>query len=191
MQALPRSDITGLLSAWSGGDREALDRLVPHVYAELRLLARRELAREAAGHTLDSAALVHEAYLKLVDQGNVAWQNRAHFFAIAARTMRGILIDHARARRAQKRGGGRSPLPLEEATALLTPEQAEELLALDEALVRLEAVDGTACRVVECRYFGGLTIEEASVALHLSVATTRRRWAFAKAWLRRELRDAG
>lgn len=176
-----------LLSAWRGGDREALDTLLPHVYAELRWLAHRELAREAPGHTLDSVALVHEAYLKLVGQGDLSWQNRAHFLAIAARAMRTVLIDYARARATAKRGGGATRLTLEEAPLLISEDRIEELLALDEALGRLAEVDEQASRVVEQRYFAGLTLEEIASVLNVSLATTQRRWAFAKAWLQQEL----
>jgi RNA polymerase sigma-70 factor, ECF subfamily len=182
-------EVTYLLNAWSGGDRQALDRLLPHVYSELRRLARRALSAEKRGHTLDSVALVHEAYLKLVDRGDVHWENRAHFFAIAARAMRTLLIDHARHRCAAKRGGGAVAVPLDVVADLLPVEQADHLIALDDALSRLGQIDDTACRVVECRYFAGLTLEEIAAVLGLSPATVRRRWSFAKAWLHRELND--
>jgi RNA polymerase sigma factor (TIGR02999 family) len=187
----PRS-ITRLLVAAHEGDRAALDRLIPLVYAELRDVARRQLRREASGHTLDSVALVHEAYLKLVQGEPVAWQSRAHFFGIASRAMRAILVDHARSRGAAKRGGGVVPLELESVAELVPDVRLEAIGTLDDALVRLARVDEEASRAVECRYFGGLTLEETAAALGLSVATTRRRWAFAKAWLRRDLsREAG
>jgi RNA polymerase sigma factor (TIGR02999 family) len=190
VEGFSQREVTQLLVELSGGNREALDKLVPAVYAELRQIARRALVRERPGHTLDSVALVNEAYLKLVDQGSVQWENRAHFFAIAARAMRTILVDYARARGAGKRGGGQAAVPLDEASAVLSEERAEHVLALDEALTRLAAVDEDASQVVECRYFGGLTLEEAAAARNLSVATARRRWGFAKAWLQRELSES-
>jgi RNA polymerase sigma factor (TIGR02999 family) len=183
----PRHDITRLLESLSSGDRAALDVLFPLVYDELRRLARRHLSRERPGHTLDSVALVNEAYLKLVDQDGVRLQNRAHFFAVSARAMRAILVDHARARNAAKRGGGGVAVPLDEVAELLSDEQAEHVELLDEALAQLAGVNEEASRVVECLYFGGLTLEETAVALGLSVATVRRRWSFAKAWLGRAL----
>jgi RNA polymerase sigma factor (TIGR02999 family) len=188
MTSTPQQDITQLLGALSSGDRSALDVLFPLVYDELRRLARRQLQHERPGHTLDSVALVNEAYLKLVDQGNVRWQNRAHFFAISARAMRTILVDYARARNAAKRGGGGTAVPLNEVEELLSDEQAEHVEALDDALRHLASVNADASRVVECLYFGGLTLEETAEALGLSVATVRRRWSFAKAWLGRELK---
>jgi RNA polymerase sigma factor (TIGR02999 family) len=182
-------DITGLLQNLSQGDGQAFDRLFPMVYGELRRVAHAQLGREREGHTLDSVALVNEAYLRLV-HAPVACQNRSHFFAVAARAMRSILIDYARARLAAKRGSGARVLPLDEATAIFSDDRAEHLVALDEALHRLEAVNREASQTVECRYFAGLTLEEAAEALQLSVATVRRRWDFAKAWLRRELEEA-
>lgn len=185
----PHGEITGMLQNLSRGDPTAFDRLFPLVYAELRRVAHGQLSRERPDHTLDSVALVNEAYLRLVDSP-VECQNRAHFFAIAARAMRSILIDHARGRLAKKRGSGATAMPLEEATAVLSDERAEYLVALDDALSRLEAVNREACQTVECRYFAGLSLEEAAEALNLSVATVRRRWSFAKAWLRRALEEA-
>lgn len=190
MTSSPRADITRLLDALGDGDRGAVDALFPLVYEELRRLARRQLAGERPGHTLDSVALVNEAYLKLVDHDDVRWQNRAHFFGISARAMRAILVDYARARNAAKRGGGEAVVPLDAVAELLAAEQAEHLEALDEALHRLAAVNAESSRVVECLYFGGLTLDETAAALGLSVATVRRRWSFAKAWLGRAL-DAG
>jgi RNA polymerase sigma factor (TIGR02999 family) len=187
MTSPTRQDITSLLGALSGGDRSAIDALFPLVYDELRRLARRQLARERAGHTLDSVALVNEAYLKLVDQDALRWENRAHFFAISARAIRAILVDHARARNAAKRGGGASAVPLDAVAELLADRQAEHVELLDDALSRLAAVNEEASRTVECLYFGGLTLEETAAALGLSVATVRRRWSFAKAWLARAL----
>jgi RNA polymerase sigma factor (TIGR02999 family) len=180
-------DVTGLLVALGDGDRRAMDALLPLVYGELRRLARAQLARERPGHTLDSVALVNEAYLRLVDRGDGRWQNRAHFFGVAARVMRTILVDYARARNAAKRGGGAAAVPLDEVEHLLSDQQAEHLEALDDALSGLAVANEEAARVVECLYFGGLTLEETAEATSLSVATVRRRWSFAKAWLAREL----
>jgi RNA polymerase sigma factor (TIGR02999 family) len=188
MTSPPQQDVTRLLKSLSSGDRAVLDALFPLVYGELRGLARRQLSHERPGHTLDSVALVNEAYLKLVDQGNVHWQNRAHFFAVSARAMRAILVDHARARNAAKRGGGGVAVPLDEVAELLSEEQAEHVEQLDEALTQLAVVNEEASRTVECLYFGGLTLEETATALGLSVATVRRRWNFARAWLGRALR---
>jgi RNA polymerase sigma factor (TIGR02999 family) len=190
MISLARREITRQLIRASDGDREALDELIPVVYAELRRVAQRQLGRERPGHTLDSAALVHEAYLKLVDQDGLQWQNRAHFYAIAARSMRTILIDHARSRSAAKRGGGIAVVTLERIEPVASPERDEHLLALDETLTRLAEVSPEASQTVELRYFGGLTLEEVAVVLDLSLRTVRRRWAFAKAWLQRELGEA-
>jgi len=187
MTSPPQQDVTRLLESLRSGERGALDALFPLVYGELRRLARRQLSRERPGHTLDSVALVNEAYLKLVDQGNVRWENRAHFFAVSARAMRAILVDHARARNAAKRGGGGAVVPLDDVAELLSDEQAEHVEQLDEALTQLSGVNEEASRAVECLYFGGLTLEETAEALSLSVATVRRRWSFAKAWLARAL----
>jgi RNA polymerase sigma factor (TIGR02999 family) len=184
----PRSEVTRLLDSLKSGDRAVLDALFPLVYGELRRLARRQLSRERPGHTLDSVALVNEAYLKLVGQEAMQWENRAHFFAVSARAMRAILVDHARARNAAKRGGGGVAVPLDEVAELLSDEQAEHVEQLDEALGRLAEVNEEASRVVECLYFGGLTLQETAAALDLSVATVRRRWSFAKAWLGRLLK---
>jgi len=188
MTAVQPHEITRILMEARGGNRAALDRLLPIVYAELRRVARRQLRNERTGHTLDSVALVHEAYLKLiVQEAGLQWQNRAHFFAIAARAMRSILVDHARGRAAAKRNGGAMAVSLDDAPDAAADQRAEHLLALDEALGRLSAVNDEAGQLVECRYFGGLTLDEAAVALGLSVATARRRWEFAKGWLKREL----
>jgi RNA polymerase sigma factor (TIGR02999 family) len=175
-----------LLAAWSDGDREALDRLLPLVERELHRLAHQYMGRERPDHTLQTTALVNEAYMRLVDQTRVRWQNRAHFFAIAAQTMRRILIDHARRRRYDKRGGGARPLPLDEA-AHITDERATELVALDDALGLLLEIDERKARVVELRYFGGLTVEETAEVLKLSPDTIGREWRRARAFLLREM----
>ncbi len=184
-----KAAVTGLLMAYGQGDRQALDRLLPLVYSQLHLIAERRLRRERADHTLNATALVHEAYLKLMDVDKVSWQNRAHFFAIASRVMRQILIGYARRHNAEKRGGG-TPDTLLEGKEISLDERAEELLALDEALTRLAAFDERLARVVEYRFFGGLTIEEAAAVLEVSSMTVKRDWTKAKAWLYRELRAA-
>src|SRR5262245_1213226 len=166
-------DITALLLAWRAGDGSALDNLFPHVYEEMRRIAHRQLGRERPDHILSTTALVHEAYLKLVDHSRLQWNDRAHFFAIAARAMRRILVDQARRRGALKRGGARERVSLEDAP-LSTEQRAETLLALDDALVRLAAVDERVSRVVECRFFGGLTEEETAQALGITARTVRR-----------------
>jgi len=188
MTAPSQHDITRLLDSLRGGDRSALDVLFPLVYDELRRLARRQLAREQPGHTLDSVALVNEAYLKLVDHHGASLQNRAHFFAVSARAMRATPVAHARARNAAQRGGGGVAVPLDEVAELLSDEQAEHVERLDDELARLAEVNAEAVQVVECLYFGGLTLDETAAALGMSVATVRRRWSFAKAWLGRALR---
>ena len=184
-----RHQVTDLLAAWRRGETDALDRLVPLVYDELRRVASRQLDREDTGHTLDTTALVHEAYLKLVDQTRVAWADRAHFFAIAARAMRRVLLDHARRHRATKRGGGILPSTLDDVTPIGSngdadaDDRAATLVALDEALIELETVDPRLSRVVECRFFGGLTEEETAEALGITARTVRRDWVKARAWL--------
>ena len=187
----PDADVTGLLLAWGRGDQSAADRLVPAVYDELRRHAERAMRREGVEHTLQATALVHESYLRLIDQRRVEWRNRAHFFAIASTVMRRILVDHARARLTAKRGGGAVPVSLAGAEPA-TPEGTDEadLLALHEALEKLAALDPDQARLVELRYFGGLTIEETAEALCVSPATVKREWAVARAWLRRELAGA-
>jgi RNA polymerase sigma factor (TIGR02999 family) len=179
-------NITELLVAWGDGDRAALDELMPLVYDELRGQASAYLARERQGHTLQTTALVHEAYLKLVDQRRVRWQNRAHFFGVAAQMMRRILVSHARAHGAVKRGQGAQPLSLDEAPEVGAKPNVN-LVALDEALDRLTEIDPRQGRVVELRFFGGLSIEEAGEVLSLSPATVGREWSMAKAWLYKEL----
>ena len=185
-----QGEVTGWLLAWSGGDRTALDRLVPLVYQELRRLAARQMRRERAGHSLQTTALVNEAYLRMVDYRNVRPRDRAHFLAIAAQAMRRLLIERARARHTTKRGGGESPPPLEEPPDPAS-ERASELVALDDALQDLAAVDPRKERVVELKYFGGLTNEEAAEALDVSVATVKRDWSEARLWLRREMGTSG
>ncbi len=183
-----KAAVTGLLVAYGQGDRQALDQLLPLVYAQLRQIAARRLRHERGDHTLNATALVHEAYLKLMDADQVSWQNRAHFFAIAARVMRQILISYARKHNAEKRGGG-APDTLLEGKEISLDERADELLALDEALTRLGAFDDRLARVVEYRFFGGLTIEETASVLDVSTMTVKRDWSKAKAWLYRELRN--
>lgn len=182
----PAHDITRLLQAWGGGDKEALDQLTPLVYQELRRIARRMMARERPGHTLQTTALVNEAYLRLVDVENVSWQDRAHFFAIGARTMRRILVDFARSRSYRKRGGGEERVSIEE-SLIVTGRPGGDLLALDDALTRLAALDSRKSQVVELRFFGGLSVEETAEALKISPETLMRDWKMAKAWLYREL----
>jgi RNA polymerase sigma-70 factor, ECF subfamily len=182
----PEDEVTALLDAWAGGDRAALDRLLPLVQDELHRLAHRYLQRERVGHTLQTTALVHEAYLRLVDQRRVRWQNRAHFFGIAAQMMRRILIDHARKLAFAKRGGGAPRISLDEACEL-GEERAGELVALDDALQSLARVDQRKCRVVELRYFGGLSVEETAEVLGVHPDTVTRDWRTAKAFLRREI----
>jgi len=183
----PSPEITQLLSNWSAGHTEGAADLMPVVYQELRRLARQHLQRERSDHTLQPTALVHEAYLRLVNQKGAHWQNRAQFFAVAGQLMRRILVDHARARLAEKRGGKAERIELDE--ALLPPEErAANLLALDDALTELATIDARKSQVVELRFFGGLTVEETAEAMGLNSATVRRDWTFAKAWLHRALR---
>jgi RNA polymerase sigma factor (TIGR02999 family) len=180
--------ITRLLHEWQGGSRQAFDRLVPLVYSELHTLASRQLAREWRHDRLQTTVVLHEAYLKLFGQRDVDWQNRGHFFAIAAQVMRRILVDHARYSRRDKRGGGGPPAELEEGVATTPPPiDAVDALDLDRALTKLEALDPTHSRIVELRFFGGLTIEETAAALGSSPATVKREWTLAKGWLLREL----
>lgn len=181
-------DTTSLLLAVKQGDREALDRLLPHVYEELHRIAHRELARRGAAGGLRTTGLLHEAYIKLVDHARLDVEDRAHFLAIAATAMRHILVDSARARRTQKRGGGWQRICLEQLPGV-TEERFEEMIELDEALSRLERFDQRLCRVVECRFFGGMTVRETATALGVSPRTVDRAWQKAKAWLYREMRD--
>ena len=187
---MPATGVTELLIDWSNGDEQALDRLMPLVYSELKSIARRHLRREEARHTLQSTALVHEAYLRLVDQNRVRWQNRAHFFAVAGQLIRRILVDHARRRRAAKRGGAAQSLTLDQAVAG-TGGRNVDLLALDEALTNLSELDAQQARVVELRYFAGLTVAESAEALGVSPATVQRDWTTARAWLFRQLNTPG
>ncbi len=180
-------DITRMLQEWSGGDRNALDALLPLVYTELHRQASRYLRRERPDHTLQTTALIHEAYVKLVDQREVNWQNRAHFFGVAAQMMRRILVDYARQRRRAKRGGIAEGLPLEEAALVVSEERSVDLVALDEALTRLAEFDERQARIVELRYFSGLSIEETAEVLSISPATVKSDWNVAKAWLRHEI----
>jgi RNA polymerase sigma factor (TIGR02999 family) len=179
-------DVTQLLIDWSNGSEEALHQLMPLVYCELRQLARGYMRRERPGHTLQATALVNEAYLRLVDQNKVQWQSRAHFFGIAAQMMRRILVDHARKRQAERRGGGVEPLPFDESIGTFH-ESPVDLLVLDDALGVLESIDPRQSRIVELRYFMGMTIEEVAQLLRISPATVLRDWRTAKAWLGREL----
>lgn len=188
MSAPSQTGVTELLVNWSEGDQEALNKLIPLVYVELHKLASRYLRRERPDHTLQTTALVHEAYLKLVDQREANWENRVQFFAVAAQLMRRILVDYARRHRASKRGGDLYKLSLDE--ALVPSEKKDaELLVLDEALDRLAAIDSQQSRVVELRVFAGLTLEETAQALNISPRTVRREWSMAKAWLHRQMKN--
>jgi RNA polymerase sigma-70 factor, ECF subfamily len=182
-------DVTRLLQAWSDGDSAALDQLLPAVYRELHRQAERYMRAQSPGHTLQATALVHEAYLRLAGGEPVDWKSRAHFFGVAAKAMRWILVDHARARKASKRGGGAEPVTL--ATADETPGRSVEVLELDEALRGLAELDARKARLVELRWFGGLSIEEAAEVMDISSATAKREWRTARAWLRRELSPDG
>lgn len=182
----PRPDVTALLWEWGRGNSSALNELLPRVYSELRRIAARQLRAERVGHTLQPTALVHEVYLRLIDQRQVDWRDRAHFFGVAAEVMRRILVDHARRHRAGKRGGGLPGVPLDQAQDAIAPD-AIPVLALDHALDRLAELDQDLARIVELRAFGGLTIEEAACVLKVSPTTAKREWRTAKAWLTREL----
>ena len=180
-------EVTRLLLAWNAGDRAALERLMPLVYAELRELAKRHFRKERPGHTLQPTAVVHEAYFRLIDQTRVTWKNRGHFLAIASQAMRRILIDHARGRGAEKRGGEVEKVTLDVAIASPEPAREVDILALDEALERLKALDGTQAQIVELRFFGGLTIDETADVMETSPSSIKRDFRSAKAWLFREL----
>jgi RNA polymerase sigma factor (TIGR02999 family) len=186
MQAHSSKQITELLVAWGDGDQAALEALAPLVYEELRRLAHHYMGGERSGHILQTSALVNEAYVRLIDWKNVRWQNRAHFFGVSAQLMRRILVDYARSRGYQKRGGGIDALALDEA-APVSKERGADLVALDEALIALAELDPRQSSVVELRFFGGLSNEEAAEVLGVSTATVRRDWGFARAWLYREL----
>lgn len=189
VNAQPPPDVTQLLSEWSNGDASALDRLMPLVYSELRRLARRCLRRERAGHTMQTTTLVHEAYFRLVDAARVPWRDRAHFFAMSARLMRRVLVDEARRRRFQKRGGNFTRISLDEAM-MVSPERDADVLALDEALDRLAKFAPRKCEVVELRFFAGLSIEETATAMGISSDIVKREWRTAKLWLLHELGGA-
>ena len=189
MTAAPGA-VTELLRAWSDGDEGALERLVPLVEAELRRLARGYMGRERRGHTLQVTALVNEAFLRLTDARRLRWQDRAHFLGISARLMRRVLVDHARARGYQKRGGGAQRVTLDDAL-VVSPEPAVNVLALDRALEALAAVDNRKSRTIELRFFGGLSVEETAEVLHVSPDTVKRDWRLAKLWLLRELEGEG
>jgi RNA polymerase sigma factor (TIGR02999 family) len=178
--------VTDLLLAWGEGDESALERLMPAVHEELRRLAHRQMRRERQGHTLQTTALVNEAYMRLIDLSRVRWQDRAHFFAMSARLMRRILVDHARSRNYQKRGGGGANVALDEALMVST-ERGADLITLDEALEALAKVDARKSQVVEMRFFGGLSVDETAEALHVSGETVMRDWRLAKVWLLREI----
>jgi RNA polymerase sigma factor (TIGR02999 family) len=182
----PREHVTQLLIDWGNGDKEALDKLTPIVYSELHKLAESYLRRERNAATLQPTALVHEAYIRLVAQNLPDWQSRAHFFGVAAQLMRQILVDNARRHRSEKRGGGAAKVPLTEALSF-TPERSSDVIALDDALKSLAAVDERKCKVIELRFFGGLSVEETAQALGISVATVGREQRMAEAWLHREM----
>jgi RNA polymerase sigma-70 factor, ECF subfamily len=181
-----QKEITGLLTKWSNGDGGALEELIPLVYPELRRIARRYMRREQLHHTLQTSALINEAYLRLIDQRTVDWKNRAHFYAVAAQVMRHILIDHARKYRFAKRGSDATRVPLDDALRQKS-EIASEFIALDDALNSLATIDPRKSRVVELRFFGGLTVEETASVLELSPITVKREWRAARAWLHREI----
>ena len=186
-----RQSVSDLLVLAASGNGEALDRAFPFVYDELRRLAHRQLRLEPSGHTLGTTALVHEAYLRLVDQTRTDWQDRAHFMAIAATAMRRILVDHARRHHASKRGGRAVRLPLENIEQLPEAERSDFLVALDDALARLAGLDARQARVVECKFFAGLTEDETAAALGIGLRTVKRDWAKARSWLYRELGGGG
>jgi RNA polymerase sigma-70 factor, ECF subfamily len=182
------NEVTGLLLDWSNGDRAALDKLVPLVHDELHRLAHHYMRQERAGHTLQTTALVNEAYMRLIDQRSVRWQSRAHFFAIAAQLMRRILVDYARSRRYAKRGGEARQVTFDE-SVLVSPQKGAELIAVDDALTDLAARDSRKSQIVELRFFGGLNIEETAEVMGLSASTVQREWRSAKAWLYEAIRS--
>ena len=186
MPTISPQDITQLLADWGKGDKSALEKLMPFIHSELRQIARRQMSQERPGHTLQATALINEAYLKLLGQERFEWHNRAHFFAVCAQIMRHILIDHARAHARDKRGGGAIKVSLNDAdAAVMGGEKVEQLMALEDALRSLERVDPQKGRIVELRYFGGLSIEETAEVLNISPRTVRREWQRSKAWLYR------
>jgi len=185
----PQQRVTELLAQWSNGDNAALAELTPLIYEELRRLAHHQMAGQRPDHTLQTTALVNEAYLRLADQTRVNWQNRAHFFAVAARAMRQILVDYARSQQSKRRGGGALKVELEDA-AIVSPEQSQEIVDLHEALEKLAQLDARKAQVVELKYFGGLNYDEMAEVLKISRVTVRRDWEFAKLWLYTELHSA-
>ena len=188
MKSFSSKNITELILAWGNGDKEAINQLIPLIYSELHRLAARYMRRENAGHTLQTTALVNEAYCKLVDQKNVQWQNRAHFFGIAAQAMRRILVDHARSRSRLKRGGDAKKISLDE-SALIPQPEVKELISLDDALTRLAQFDPQKSRIVEMKFFGGLSMEEIAEVERVSKSTIEREWRKAKAWLYHEIQS--
>jgi RNA polymerase sigma-70 factor (ECF subfamily) len=188
MANLSPRDVTQLLQAWSEGDPTAPEKLAPLIYAELRKLAHRYMRRENPGHTLETGALLNEAYMRLADWKNARWENRAHFYGVAAEIMRRVLVDNARSRSYQKRGAGARPVSLEDGM-VIAPERGPDLLALDEAMKRLAEFDERKSKVVELRFFGGLSVDETAAVLNVSPFTVIRDWNLAKAWLQRELRS--
>lgn len=182
----PSTQVTKLLKDWSDGDQSAADKLMPLVYEELRRLAHRYMRREKPGHTLQTSALVNEAYVRMVDQNKIQWESRTHFFGIAARLMRQILVDQARKRNFPKHGGGAIRVSLNENTAT-AQQQSATVMALDDALKRLEKLDPRKGRIIELRFFGGMSIEETAAALDVSPGTVMRDWTFARAWLQKEM----
>ncbi len=189
MAATSPQEVTGLLLAWSEGEQTAFEKLVPLVYAELRRVAHRYMGRERPGHSLQTTALVNEAYLRLIDARRVRWQNRAHFFAVSAQLMRRILVDFARSRKYLKRGGAAQKVSFDEGL-VVSKEQGQDLVALDDALKALAAIDGRKSQVVELRFFGGLSVAETAEVLKVSPDTVLRDWRLAKVWLAREMRKA-
>ena len=184
------NEVTELLIKWSKGDKAALDELMPVIHSELRRMARRYMARERSGHTLQTTALINEAYLRLVDQQGVEWQDRAHFFAVSAQIMRHILVDHARKYQSDKRGAGAQKVPLDE-VIIANQQRAAELVTLDQALDDLATLDPRQSQIVELRFFGGLTVEETAEVMKIAPITVMREWRTAKAWLRDKCSDLG
>lgn len=186
MKEIDSQQITGWLVAWGNGNQTALDNLMPLVYNELRRIAKRYMRRQSIGHTFQTTELIHEAYLKLAKGENQSWQNRAHFFGVAAQAMRHILVDYARAKQSQRRGGWQEKITLDE-TFISSPQNSDEMILLDDAMKQLAALDKRKSRVVELKYFGGLTTEEIAEVLRISPETVKRDWRFSRTWLLREL----